>query len=70
MLGVILKGVPLAGILTMPGILAVIVATGSLAAGSVMYWRFSREAWSLDSQGVSGVDSSGTRRRIGWHRLS
>ena len=67
-LGIILKGVPLAGILKMFAILAVIFATVSLAAGLVMYWRFSRTAWSMDSQGVSGIDSSGTKRRIGWNQ--
>ena len=68
-LGIILKGVPLAGIIKLFGILAVFYATFSLAGGVVMYWRFSRSAWSMNSQGVSGVDCSGAKRRIGWGQI-
>ena len=68
-LGIVLTGIPLAGILKLLGILAAIFATVSLVAGCVMYWLFARDAWSLDSQGVSGLDKSRTKRRIGWGQI-
>jgi hypothetical protein len=68
-LGIIIEGVPFAGILKLFAILAVIFATVSLVAGLVMYWRFSRSAWSMDSRGVSGVGSSCTKRHIGWNQI-
>lgn len=68
-LGIVLTGIPLTGILKLLAILAAIFATISLIAGCIMYWQFSRQAWSLDPQGVSGLDKSRTRRRIAWTQI-
>lgn len=68
-LGIVLTGIPLAGILKLLGILAAIFAAVSLVAGRIMYWLFSRQAWSLDSQVISGLDKSRERRRIGWGQI-
>lgn len=68
-LGIVLMGIPLSGILKLLGILAAVFATVSLVTGCGMYWLFSRDAWSLDSQGVSGLDKSRTRRRIVWTQI-
>lgn len=68
-LGIVLSGIPLAGTLKLLGILATIFATVSLVAGFALYRRYSRRAWSLDSWGVSGMDQSGSRRRLGWGQI-